>query len=300
MDNNNENTKNNEEYISNSARRAKISMYSTSNKDSETSASDGSANNDDGSSGMSESLVGAPLKKQYRLEMSKLREMTFREKVEYIWGYYRFHIIAIVIALILSVSIVVAIFSPSTDTVLFVAWSAGFLPEESNEHLVNELESFLIDENRHEKVEVVMLSSAETDPLTAMANSQRLFAMVAAGQIDLFILDAQTLESHSISGFIRPLDDILADVERINPSVARIINVYIVYAGFIEEHTVSDDFEIDPDSISERIMGVRIGDSPIMSDVNFFAQDLYFAVSITSNQIENVIATLIELFEPSP
>ena len=292
-----------EENLSNSAKRAKIPMYSANNSTNSNDAGlansvDSNGNAED-SYEMSESPVGAPLKKQYRLEMSKLRKMTIGKKVGYIWTYYKFHIIGFAIAVALIGSIVFAMFNPSPNTALFVAWSAGFLPDEPRNEARYWIESFLVDETENEQVEVILLLEVEGDPMSAMTYAQRVVAMVSAGQIDVFILDLQTLESHAISGLIQPLENILADIEAINPSAFHAIEEYVIYAGFIEEHTASDNYEINPDDISPRAMGINIANSPFLAEFDFDTQNLYFTVSVTSNQIENVTTTLIEFFAPS-
>ena len=49
---------------------------------------------------------GAPLKVKFRMEIEKLREMSFKKKLEHIWEYYKFHIIAILVFFIFIGSII--------------------------------------------------------------------------------------------------------------------------------------------------------------------------------------------------
>ncbi|MCL2425089.1 MAG: hypothetical protein FWD05_02010 [Oscillospiraceae bacterium] len=279
--------------ISNSEKRAKIAMYNTtssaSNSEIQDNREDNSENNTEKSVEISESPIGAPIKKQLQLEMSKLQDMTFRKKVEYIWEYYRYHIIGIAIASFLLISMMVAIFSPSPDTVLFVSWSAGFATDEQVDNLTHELELLLTDDEKYEQVEVVFFITVEGDPLAESANLQRVVAMISTGHIDIFILNEQMLRDYSMGGFVQSLDSILAEVESINPNVSR----------KIEDRAFITYLETEPHEFSEQLTGISIGDSPLLTELNFFEQELFFAVSVTSGQIENVVKTLIEFFEPS-
>ena len=280
---NKENLENKTERLSNSEKRAKIAMYSKG-----VSASDEDAHLSIEPHEMTERPMGAPLKKQFRLEMSKLQKMTFKKKAEYIWEYYRFHLMGIVGALILVVSITIGILTPSPDTVLFVAWT-GFTTETQRENLVYELSAAVVDESEHEQVDVVLFLSGGDDPMITMANMQRLVAMVASGQIDVFILDSETLKNYSVTGFVQPLESILTEVARANPSVYRII----------EEYAFITDFEVDTGVYSEQIMGISLTYAPLIEEINFFyPYDLFFAVSSTSQQVENATKALIAFFDP--
>lgn len=281
------------ENMSNSEKRAKVAMYSTSDSKKRMNAQ--MTNSEESESDviepaeMSDNPIGAPLKKQFQLELSKLRNMTFRNKIDHIWEYYRYYLIGIAIALFVFISIMVTVFSPSPETVLFISWSSGFATDEQVNDLTHELELLLTDEDKYERVEIIFFVTVEGDPMMEVANIQRLVAMVAAGMVDVFILDEQMLIEYSMNGFVQPLDDILAEIELINPNVSH----------KIEEHLFFADFETEYGEVSERLTGISIGDSPLLTELNFFEQELFFAMSVTSGQHENVVKTIIEFFEPS-
>jgi len=281
---NKENTTTSAEDIRSAEKRAKIAMYnkmaSTDDKDSQTIEPHE----------MTERPIGAPIKEQVRLEKSKLKNMSFKKKVDYIWEYYKLHLIGGSVALALIVSIIIGIFTPSPDTVLFVAWSAGFITEEQREVLVHELEAAVVDESQNEIVDVAVFLTGGDDPMMTMANMQRLVAMVASGHIDIFVLNSETLENYSANGFLQPLEGILAEIEAINPGVFRTIMEYVLYA----------DFEVDTGVYSEQIMGISVSYAPLIAEVNlFYKYDLFFAISSTSQQVENATKALIAFFEPS-
>ena len=231
--------------------------------------------------------VGMPIKEKLRLELNKLQKLTVREKVEYVWDYYKFYIIGFILALLLIIGLLnIWFINPAPDTALFISWNSGVATEEQLDELKDVLEALLIDDSENKEVIISYILSNSADPTFEMANLQRLVAMVSAGVIDIFIIDAQTLGQKAAGGFLSPLESILDDIQLINPEVY----------GIIEENTTYELFEHTHDVFSERIMGIEISSSPLLAKLGFNNQKLYLAVSATSNNTENTVKTLMALF----
>jgi len=235
-----------------------------------------------------ETPVSASFKEKLRIEAAKLREMTFKEKMEYIWEYYRYLIIGVLIVLFIIGSLLNTwLVNPPADAALFISWNAGFVTEEQFDSLNGVLKELLINEKENKEIIISYIPVNDTDPTLVMAGLQRTVAMVAAGSIDIFILDAQLLEHNTNSGFLRPLESILEEIQAIN---------HTVYAT-IKENVSYELYKIEDDVFSQRIMGIKIKDSPLLSELGFYEQELYLGVSITTGNEENVTKTLIALFD---
>jgi len=235
-----------------------------------------------------ETPVNAPLKEKFRLEIAKLREMSFKEKLDHIWEYYKFFIIGLVIFLIILGSLINAWFiNPQPQTALFISWNSGFAMDVQLTELSNKLTERLVEETANETVVVSMMLTDTNDPTLNMASTQRLVAMLAAGEIDVFILDSMQLDEFASTGFIRPMENLLAEI-RLTDSV--------IYSE-IEERVAYARHELEEGVFAERLMGVSIMSSPLLIGLDFLDQDLYFSVSATSNRHENVAAALIAFFE---
>jgi len=235
-----------------------------------------------------ESSVNAPIKEKFRIEIAKLREMTFKAKLEYIWEYYKYHIIGLAILIFVIYSLLnFWIFDPRPDDALFISWNAGFVTEEQMDDLTDFLEERLVDADANERVAIAQFFYTSDDPSVDMANIQRTVAMLAAGVIDLFVMDLQMLEDYSEVGYLQPLDNILAEIKLRNPEVF----------GRIEESVVYALCAIDGDNKEMRATGIRIGDSPLFLELGLFKQELFFGVSITTEKVDNIIKTLIMFFE---
>jgi len=231
---------------------------------------------------------GAPFKEKVRLEIAKLREMTFGKKLEHIWEYYKFPIIVICIALFIIGGLLSTwLFNPPPESALFVSWNSGIVTEEQIIELTDVLENRIINENANEEILISTLISSGFNPALEVASTQRTVAMVAAGAIDVFVLDLQLLQNHSNSGFIRPMERMLAEIQAINPKVYNLI----------EENATYVRYETEENIFSEHIMGINIGSSPLLAKLGFYEQELYFSVAVTSGNTEKTAQALIAFFE---
>ena len=236
--------------------------------------------------------IGKPLKVQYRHEIEKLRKMTFKEKIKYIWEYYRIHIVVLVIIFSVIGSLInVWFINPPAEPVLTIAWSSGFIMDEQLRDLEDILAEQLADEAENESVDVISLLTGGDDPQMHMAYVTRLMAMVAARQIDIFVLDSEMLTDHSNSGLIQPMESILSEIQAANPAVYALIEERIVYITY----------EIEEEGPQENIMAIDVMGSPLFRKLDmasgFFGAEAYFSVAVTTERHENVVNTLIMFFE---
>jgi len=235
-----------------------------------------------------ETPVHAPLKEQIRIEIMKLREMSFRNKLEYIWEYYKVHIIAVLIVLFVFGSLINTWFiNPTPDTALFISWNAGFVFDEQLTDLSEAIREQIVPETAKETVDINRIFLNDADPQIVMASMSQLVAMVAAGVIDVFILDSELLEDYSRTTFIQPLDEILTQVKALDPAAYERIMIDASYAMY----------SVEEDELEERLMGISIINSPLLSKLGFYEQELYFSMSTTSGNPENIAQALIVFFE---
>jgi len=235
-----------------------------------------------------ETPVNAPIKEKIRLEFVKLREMNFKEKREYIWEYYKFHIVCFFVLIFILISVLnIYVFNPRPDTVLFISWNAGFATDEQIDALIDALEERLVDKDANEEVAISQVFFSSGDAEADMANVQRTVAMIAAGMIDVFIADLNLLRDYANVGYLQPLDSVLAEIRAKNPEVYR----------RIEENIISAPTETNQEEKEERMVGISIGSSPLFTRLGIFRQELYIGVAISSTKLDNVAEAIIMLFE---
>jgi len=237
---------------------------------------------------MMETPVNAPIKEKLRLEVVKLREMNFKGKLEYIWDYYKIHIILIVIAIFVIFSFLNAwVFNPTPNTALFISWDGGFATDEQVDRLKTYLEERLIPEGKREEVIITQFFFASDDPMSMMTEVQRTAAMIAAGMIDFFIVDPDLFEEYSRFGYFLPLDEVLATIQAKNPEIY----------NRIEENIVSALFAIGEGLTESKAAGIRLSNSPLYLRLGFYRQELYIGISVTAERLDNIIETLMIFFE---
>jgi len=235
-----------------------------------------------------ETPVNAPLKEKFRLEIAKLRDMTFKSKLEYLWEYYKIHFIALIIFLFIVGSLInTLLINPNPEDALFISWNAGFAYDEQLEELSEALKEQIVEDAANETVTINRIFMNDDDPQIVMASLSQLVAMVSAGVIDVFILDASLIEEYSQSTIIQPMEGLLASIESTDPAIYERIMEEAKYAMYRSED----------DSIEERLMGIRITSSPLLSDLGFFEQELFFSTSITAGNLENTTFALVAFFE---
>ncbi|MDR2590340.1 MAG: hypothetical protein LBC71_05080 [Oscillospiraceae bacterium] len=235
---------------------------------------------------MSERNNNKPKDRQ-RGEREKLREMNLKEKIDYIWSYFNLHIIGVILVLAVIVGIVYTRYiSPPPSTILSITWYTQY-PRNTE---VETLRDFLIE--RFVKVEDnstiigISLFYMETDPEVMNANATLFMAMLAAGDIDIFILDERALSDTVNNRFIRPIEHFIQEVEHTNPEVYEIIKDRIVFAAFGENND-------EP----KEMVAVNIQDNPLFVDLGLPNERLYFAVSVSAENWHYIAKTLVALFE---
>ncbi|GGJ09644.1 hypothetical protein GCM10010885_18440 [Alicyclobacillus cellulosilyticus] len=118
-------------------------------------------------------------------------DLTFREKVEYIWMYYKYHILIGLMILIGVVYTVVTVTArvPAALNVLVIS---GSVPATASDPLSRAATAALIPPGRRAAVEVQCLPVAGrlTDPENYAA-VMKLMAMVAAHDVDVVVTDRQ-------------------------------------------------------------------------------------------------------------
>jgi len=238
-----------------------------------------------------ETPVYAPFRVKVRLEITKLRTMSFKEKAEYIWEYYKLILIGIVVFLLIAGSIINTVFiNPPAQTALLIEWSADFVMHEQLEGLADVLTEHLVDESANEVVMASLFFEDVPDPQMQMAMISRRMAMIATGELDVFVQSAEQLEENAMMGVVMPLENMLADIEARYPSVFGTIGENLVYA----QHDLHEPGGLGG---QERIVGIDIGGSPLLRELGFHEGEFIFSVVASSNRLENALSALVLLFE---
>jgi hypothetical protein len=126
-----------------------------------------------------------------------LAPMNPKEKMAYIWEYYKFHIIGTIAAIILLLSLINSIGEKKEVVLNMTIIGQGVNTEgvvQLQEHLTNELVNDKADEEVY--IETLSYDKSSQDPVS-QTGLQKMTAQISTGSIDLLIVDKELFEEIS-------------------------------------------------------------------------------------------------------
>jgi hypothetical protein len=225
---------------------------------------------------------------RYKNEMAKLKAMTFKEKREHIWEYYKLPIAVTVLAILILGSLINTWFiNPPKKDYLLLAWMGNPVPDEQLGALAETLTETLVENPAKERVTVSSFV-AGNDAAFIVAMQERLMAMMVTGEIDIFILNSSRLNDMAGEGNLLPLDKLVEELTR-EPEYAALYDklifvkaAYIINAaGDKETHT----------------FGINLRDCPLFTSMNIDTKDMYLCLAVNTKKIDRVAPLLEVLYE---
>ena len=220
-------------------------------------------------------------------EWAKLKEMTFEEKRWYIWEYYKLHIFILVLVLFIAGSIINNIINPPRQDYLYVAWQADLVTTDMLENLSERL-SVIVDDPDNYAVSVRMYTLTD-DPQMNMALITRFHAMLSLGEVHVLFTTGYDVYDFAEAGITAPLDEVLAIIRDTNPALY----------GAVYERLITITFtpEWEDEALTE-IMGIHMGGSPLLAELGFISDDLYFGIVGNAHRPESTAELLRVFFQP--
>ena len=223
------------------------------------------------------------MKEFFKVEWGKLREMSFKDKRQYIWEYYKLHLLGFAVAAFVLGSIINNVFiNPPKYEYLYIAWAG--IP--AMPWILDELSQGLtvIVEDPERQTVFISDYSETGNPQMDMAVMTRFMALLQTASIDAFITTGGGIEELAEEGFIRPVHDILDAFAAINPTMEigdRFLSIY--HHPWYSEEPVSD------------VLGISLAGSPFIEYFGISTDDMYLAVIGNATRFEN-IAKALEVF----
>lgn len=134
--------------------------------------------------------------------MEKFKGLTTVEKIGYIRDYYTLHIIAGILAIAaVGWALNHYVFNPPPQTFINVSFFGQFVSEDFRNVFAEDLTVNLIDPSANQRAMVDNFFSTGNNPEFDMAMTQRMVAMVAATEIDVFIIAPDEIDGLIGGGF---------------------------------------------------------------------------------------------------
>lgn len=224
------------------------------------------------------------LKERLREEAAKLKEMPFKDKIWYIWEYYKFPIIGTVIAVFMVVSIGSAMYNNRFDTALScVVLNSRYDTEAlSVDQYFNEgfREYIALDEDSKIEVDYSMSPTFDESAMSqySYAELAKLTAMISSKELDVMIGKPDVIDHYgSMDGFLNLEEVLPADLyEQVKDNLYPITN---------------------PETGVTSLCGLRIGDTTFSEKTGLILDDPILTIMSNTAHTDTAVQLVRYIFE---
>lgn len=177
---------------------------------------------------MSDSTAPDPRKDQPQLtEREKLKNMSNKDKVWYIWAYYKWFFIAAAIAIFMIGSLGQAAYMSTFKTVMHVAVVNNRNSEETAMTTVTEDFHSWLGLGKKERIitEPLFIGLGDNSTEYSIANLAKVSAMASAGELDVMIGDVEVMDHYASVGAFQDLEAVLS------PEALALVEDHLYYAA---------------------------------------------------------------------
>jgi hypothetical protein len=168
--------------------------------------------------------------------MVDLKSMSRKEKIEYIWDYYKLHIISVIVVIAVIASFIHGQLT-KIDYVVNVTIIGNAINESKKEEAEKKFTSLVIKEGEQRKQALFDVITTDKSELS-YEMMQKFVVRIAAGEIDVVILDKGFFDSFVKQDMFIPLESIsqinLSDIKQSKIEASGSTNNKAVYAISVE------------------------------------------------------------------
>jgi hypothetical protein len=168
--------------------------------------------------------------------MVDLKSMSRKEKIEYIWDYYKLHIISVIVVIAVIASFIHGQLT-KIDYVVNVTIIGNAISESKKEEAEKKFTSLVIKEGEQRKQALIDVIATDKSELS-YEMMQKFVVRIAAGEIDVVILDKGFFDSFVKQDMFIPLESIsqinLSDIKQSKIEASGSTNNKAVYAIGVE------------------------------------------------------------------
>lgn len=207
----------------------------------------------------------------------QLKEMNFREKLAFLWEYYKIHAVIIVLAIALIIYIVKEILTPDVKPKFYAAIINSPINSIALEEYANSFKERLqLDPVRES---VILNDSFYTDDIsTANASLQALTAYISGADVDVIIAPETNFKQYAYYGYFKKLSEALPTD---------------VYSSLADYFFISDQDE-DPET---NPYGIYLDNSNLFGGLKYKYDSYVLGIVANSQHQENTVEFIKYLFE---
>ena len=226
----------------------------------------------------------------FRTEWGKLKVMTFTEKRQYIWEYYKLHIAGILIgAFALGGMINTLILNPPRQEYVYFAWVGPAVTLQSLDDFMEELDVIVENYERY-GVRAANYGLSAADPQVAVALQTRFAANFQFGNFDIFMMQATDMFDFANAGFLLPMQPFMEAVREHCTDLYNTLHPRLVLLTFYPNGVEEPQQEVDYMALN--LSGVRFLERLAIS-----TGDLYMGVAVNSQRFDRVMRALEVIFD---
>ena len=215
-----------------------------------------------------------------------LETMTFWEKVDHLWTYYKIYVFIILIAGLLGVGMITAAVNISKETVVLGLMVNVSMSPEGKDYL----ESGYADKVGAKKNQQVLLHSTNNEdwgnPLSHTDTSEAtslLIARVSAGQLDYALLDHFAMDHYVEQEVFLDLRECFSEEE-----LAELAEKDLLVYGTTGETDEEDNLILESADMENRVpYGVKLNDTAFCRDA-LYGEEIIFTVSGNNPDLDQV------------
>ena len=232
------------------------------------------------------------MKHAIREELAKLKKMTFTEKRQHIWMYYKVPIISAPILLYMLWSLAnVWFIDPAKDSYLYVAWLSAGVSDSTLAELGEQL-SVIVADPGSQAVQVTHYGD-RGNRRENIDRRTRFNSFMYMGTLDLFVVPHTGIYDVAAEGFIRPIHGVMHELRRLNPGLYDKLQSRQVTITYTPP-TLRDD--IHPPLPVTDVMAVSLAGSPLLEALGINTSDMYASVVFNSENFYAAAKALGVLF----
>jgi len=221
-------------------------------------------------------------------EFAKLRQMSFAEKRQYLWEYYRLHLLFTAVVVFMVGSLInVWLINPPKRDYLYIAWQANPVHIETLNEMAEKLNVIVYNPNRyHVSVRSYVLGH---DPQVNQAIITRFHALLTVGDIHAMLTTYQGVQEAAGIQMIRSTEGVLDILRESNPPLYEIISERLLTVTYI---TLDDEIEITD------TMAICMSGAPMLESLGIDTSDLFMGVVAPRhfNEIASALAVMFEVY----
>ena len=223
-----------------------------------------------------------------KAELEKLAPMSFTEKRQYIWEYYKLHIIVIVFVVFIAGSLLnTLVFNPPRQDYLYFVWIGPPVTTFVLDDFAEELNKIVENPDRY-AVRSSHQNFEGLDPQMVMGLQARFVAQLQRRSLDIFMITKEELYYLSSNGLVLPIKSFMNSLEENNPSVHDFMAkrlIEITFFHVVYELTITDYMAVSLDGVS------------FFDKFDIETDNLYLAVVINTERFERAARALEVIFD---